>query len=84
MLPTSYPTITMQDGRVIKLRNGVDTDIPVPDEAIKDCLEPIMRNDFSEVQRRCFVHAVQAGLPPSLPLGRHYSFGQNKTFTVVP
>lgn len=74
----------MQDGRVIRLRNGVDTGVLVPDEAVRDCLEPIKRNDFAEARRRCFVHAVQAGLPPSLPLGLHYSFGQNKTFTVVP
>ena len=84
MITTSYPTITMQDGSVIELRNGVDTGIPVPDAAIKDCLDAVAKGDFQESRRRCFVHAIQAGLPPELPSDRHYSFGHNKTFTLVP
>ena len=81
---SEWPTITMQDGRVIKLINGVDTGVKVPDEAAKDCFDAIAKSDYEEARRRCFVHALKVGLPAELPLGRHYSFGNRLTFTVVP
>lgn len=78
-----WPHIRLEDGRDIRLGYGVDTGIKLTDDEIMACLEPIKRFDFIAASQRCQDFAYSKGLP-KLPEGKRYSFGQGRTFTVVP
>lgn len=79
------PTIIKQDGTVLVLGNGVETDVQLTEEECEVCLEPMHVQDYDAVYRMVHAMAVSKGLPDKLPEGKQYSFGgYSHRITVVP